>query len=120
MHAANAPAPATVLPARSELDLALRRFESAAEHLGVHRPPAIELDRLCREIATFTRELFPGAIGVDVRVDPEIPDDLYFVFEVAAVGNFEDIVQRDEEWHRRSVAVARHWPGLFRLSIDAR
>ena len=105
---------------RVDLDEAVRRFEAAAENLGVERPSSVELRRLCDQVMSFTAELFPGAMDVEVRVDPEIADDLYFVFEVLAAGSADEIVERDAEWHRRLVGVARRWPGMFRLSVDAR
>jgi hypothetical protein len=113
-------AQAAVVTARTEVEEAATRFDLAAENLGVDRPPPLELRQLCRQVAGFTAELFPGAMGVEVRVDPEIPDDLYLVFQVGATASVDEIVQRDAEWHRRLVGVARRWPGMFRLSIDAR
>ena len=118
--AAHAEARATVLPARRDLDQVLRDFEATAEHLHSSRPSAVELNHLCRQIAAMTTELFPGEIALETRVDPEIADDLYLVFEVRASGSIDEIVARDEQWHRRLLSIARNWPGLFRLSIDAR
>lgn len=103
----------------SGLDAAVLRFEAAAKSLKVNRPPQPELKQLCLRVAAFTSELFPGDLAVEIRVDPEIADDLYFVFEVRATGSLEEIVARDEQWHRRLVSIGRDWPGLFRLSIDA-
>lgn len=117
----SAPAQATVLPAaRDHLDEAVRRFEAAAEALGVERPAPAELRRLCGQVAAFTAELFPGEMTVEMRVDPEIPDDLYLVFEVDCTGSVDQIVARDEQWHRRLGSLARKWPGLFCLSVYAR
>lgn len=113
-------AQAAIVMARSAVEDAASGFESAAEKLGIDCPPAVELRQLCRQVAGFTAELFPGAMDVEVRVDPEIADDLYFVFEVLAAGSADEIVERDAEWHRRLVGVARRWPGMFRLSVDAR
>lgn len=97
----------------------VRRYVGAAGRLGIQRPAEAELADFCRQVATFTMALFPGKLTVDMRVDPEIHDDLYLVFEVGATGSIDEIVKLDEQWHRRLLTVAPQWPGLFRLSIAA-
>src|SRR6185437_8851081 len=117
---ASAESQAAVLTATpAMLSELVRRYVGAAVRLGIQRPAEAELADFCRQVATFTTALFPGKLRVDMRVDPEIHDDLYFVFEVGATGSIDDIVKLDEQWHRRLLAVAPQWPGLFRLSIAA-
>lgn len=112
--------PAVVLPAaRPDTDELVKRFGIAAQSLGIEQPAAAELKRLCAEVIAVTEQLFPGEMRARVKNDPEIPDDLYFVFAVRAVGDIDDLVARNDQWHRRVVKIedARH--GLFRLAIDA-
>ena len=112
---------ATVLPvAGAHLDEVVRQFEAAAGNLGVELIPPAELRQLCRQVASFTAELFPGGMAIEMRVDPEIRDDLYLVFEVVGTGDVDNLVACDEQWHRHVLLAARQWPGLFRLLIDAR
>jgi hypothetical protein len=118
--ATHAKAITTVLPARIELAQVVGEFEAVAERLAIARPSVPELHELSRQVACLTMELFPGEMEVEVRGDPEIPNDLYLVFEVRANGRIDDIVACDEQWHRRLLSISRNWPGLFRLSIDAR
>lgn len=100
-------------------EAAVKEFELAADTLGISRPSARELDEMCRETAAVTGELFGNDWFVEIRVDPEIRDDLYFVFDVRATGSVDELVALDRQWHRRLLPVGRKWPGLFRLSIDA-
>lgn len=106
--------------ARCDLAEVVREFDAAAKRFAAAHPARADLSDLFRKVVAFTTELFPGDMSVETRVDPEIPDDLYLVFEVSATGSVDEIVARDEQWHRRLLSVARPWPGLFRLSIDAR
>lgn len=109
-----------LLPAvRFDLDETVRRFEAAAESLGVERPDSAELRRLCGQVAMFTAKLFPGELRIRVKNDPEIPDDLYFVFAVRATGEIDAIVSRNDQWHRRIMQTEGNRHGLFRLAIDA-
>lgn len=81
--AADAHAQATVFPTAAPvldepvLDEIVRRFEAAARDCRVEAPAPTELLSLCGQVATFTRELFPGEMIIGVKNDPEIPDDLY-------------------------------------------
>ena len=80
--AAHAEAQATVLPAaRPDIDEVARQFDAAAESLGIERPAPAELRQLCRQVAAFTGEVFPGEMAIEIRVDPEIRDDLYLVID---------------------------------------
>lgn len=90
-----------VAPFDRQVDDAVREFESGAQWLGVPRPPTAELRELCRKVAAFTAELFPAGLTIKVRNDPEIADDLHFVFDVATSGDVDEIVARDNEWHFR-------------------
>lgn len=74
---------------------------------------------MCGEVAAFTAELFPGELKIRVKNDPEIADDLYFVFAVRATGDVDDIVCRNDLWHRRVMQIEAKRHGLFRLAIDA-
>ena len=100
-------------------DALVKEFESAAETLGVARPSTAELYTMCGQAAEVTDELFSGDWTVEIRVDPEIRDDLYFVFKACAAGSVDDLAARDGQWHRRLLPIGCKWPGLFRLSIDA-
>ena len=118
--AANARSTATILPAgRRDFNEVVREFETAAASLGTAHPSLAELSDLCRQAAAFTAELFPGGMEIRVKNDPEIPDDLYFVFAVRATGSVDDIVARNDQWHRCVARTEGKWHGLFRLAIDA-
>lgn len=118
---ANAPSPAVVLPpVGPNLDETIRRFEAAAEIFGVTPPPAPELRRLCGQVVDFTAELFPGEMRVEVKNDPEIPDDVFFRFGVDATGTIDDIAARNDEWHARVCRLPARFSGMFRLSIAVR
>lgn len=95
---------------------AVRQFMAMADELGVSRPPEMELRDVCRSVAEATAALFPGGLGVHVDRDREIPDDIYFVFDVGASGQVEDILALDKEWHRRLHRVAGRFAELFCLS----
>ena len=66
---------------------------SAARASSTTHPSQAELSDLCRQAAAFTAELFPGGMEIRVKNDPEIPDDLYFVFAVRATGSVDDVLR---------------------------
>jgi hypothetical protein len=87
--------------------------------LGVEPPAPAELRRLCGEVTAFTADLFPGEMQVRVKNDPEIPDDLYYVFAVRGTGTVDELVARNDQWHRHVMRTEGHRHGLFRLAVDA-
>jgi hypothetical protein len=105
---------------RPDVNEAIRCFEAAAGELGINRPSTTELARLCEEVAVVTEELFPGGMQIVVRNDPDIPDDLYFVFNVGAEGDLANIAARNDEWHGRVCRMPVAFCGVFRLSIAVR
>lgn len=115
------PSEAVVLAgARSDLDQLVQRFEEAAKGLGVEPPTSVDLRNLCNSVAAFTAELFPGKMRLDVKNDPEIPDDIFFRFAVDATGAIADIAARNDEWHARVCGLPARFSGMFRLSIAVR
>jgi hypothetical protein len=117
---AHAEVQAAVVPVGGpNLEEAVRRFVEFAKELDIGAPPSQELNELCRQVAAFTGDLFPGEWAVKVKNDPEIPSDLYFVFAVRAAGTIDDVVARNDQWHRSVVGVEGKRHGLFRLAIDA-
>jgi hypothetical protein len=121
VNTADAPGHAVVMPsARPDLDELVQRFECAAESLAVEPPPSPELRQLCSQVAGFTAELFPGEMRVEVKNDPEIPDDIFFRFGVDAMGTIDDIAARNDEWHARVCRLPARFSGMFRLSVTVR
>lgn len=105
---------------RLDVNEAIRRFETAAAALGIERQSLTDLTRHFEEVTGFTEELFPGNMQVVVRNDPDIPDDLYFVFNVIADGDLADIAARNDDWHGRVCRMPVAFCGVFRLSIAVR
>lgn len=110
--------PTMRVAAPPDIDEAVRRFQAAAESLGVDHLTNAELTRLCAEVAAFTADLFPGELRIRVKNDPEIPDDLYFVFAVRATGDLDRVAAQNDQWHRRIMRSEGSRHGLFRLAID--
>ena len=119
--AADALAQAALLPtAAPDVDEIVRRFQTAARDFRIEAPAPTELLSLCAQVATFTRELFPGEMRMRVKNDPEIPDDLFFQLHVEATGDIDDIAARHDQWHARLCRFPSKFCGLFRLSIAVR
>jgi hypothetical protein len=74
-------------------------------------------DLTLQQVLTLTREIFPGEVRVYEAEDPEIPGDRYHVFEVTADGPVDQVMTRDEQWHRRLCQLPDRIPGRYRLSI---
>ena len=68
----------------------------------------------------LTQSLFPGHVRVEVEQDPEIPDDSYLVFNVAAEGTLADIVSGRLLWHDRVRELIPESSQRLRLSVEAR
>ena len=112
---------AAVIPAvRPNADDLVREIQSAAHQLGCRCPSSSDLSDLCRQVLGFTVEIFPGEPCIQVRNDPEIPDDLYVVFGVAATGTIDEIAAKNDDWHARVSRLPSKFSGLFRLSIAVR
>ena len=85
--------------------------------LGIHHSPEPSLaDRFLKAIA-IARDLFPGEVEIEDRVDPEVPDLRYVVVSVHAKGDLEEIVDRQCEWHRRLDEVSDPAMRAVRLSV---
>lgn len=123
-HATAADNQTPVMPSvaryEQQVDDAVTEFEAGTYWLRVPRPPTAELRDVCRKVAAFTAELYPDGMVIKVRNDPEITDDIYFVFHVVDSGSEDDIVARDNEWHRRLRQVVDRQAELFCLSIATR
>lgn len=117
-HAATPPA--TTAPGGRVFKAAIQHFIDTADALGAPRPGSKELLELVDQIAGFAHELFPGKLVVETGVDPEMRDDVCLLFHVDAAGTVEDVLALEDAWLRRVISIAPGWPGLFRLSIDAR
>lgn len=70
-----------------------------------------------QQVLALTREIFSGELRVYEAEDPEIPGDRYQVFEVTAEGTVDEVMTRDEQWHRRLCQLPDRIPGRYRLSI---
>jgi|GEM_PF-5729432 len=70
-----------------------------------------------RQLRVIASELFE-IVSVDFEVDPEIPGTEYFVINVSAAGDLEEISQRQTEWYRRTYTTLKDCSEFVRLSID--
>lgn len=110
-----------VVPAarhEQNLDGAIREFTAMVDELEIERPSDDELRGLCQRVAEMSVELFPGDLVVKVERDWEIPDDIYFVFNVRATGSGEEIAARSHQWHVKLGPAAGKRAELFCLSFD--
>ena len=99
-----------------EIKVRVRGLERAVKDLreGGSRSPS---DPTMDQVLALTREIFPGEVRVYESEDPEIPGDRYHVFEVRAEGPVDDVMTRDEQWHRRLCELRDRTPGRYRLAI---
>jgi hypothetical protein len=74
-------------------------------------------DAMIEHVLALTREIFPGEVRVYEVEDPEIPGNRYHVFEVSTEGPVDEVMARDELWHRRLCQLPNRSPGRYRLSI---
>lgn len=112
-----------VVPASRQeqnFDEAIRDFASMVDEIGITRPSDDELRDLCQRVAMMTVEIFPGELVVKAERDWEIPDDIYFVFNVRVTGSVDDIAARIQQWHTNLGPAAGRQDGLFCLSFDVR
>lgn len=105
-------------PADPALEEVVSKFQAAAESLAIAPLDPVTLNELCRQVAVFTAELFPGEMRGMVKNDPEILEDLYFVYRVRATGDLDHLAALNDLWHRRLLTLKGRRPGLFWLSID--
>lgn len=105
-------------PAGTDVEEAVRTFQSAAASLAIAPLDAGVLKGLCQQVAVFTSELFPGEVRIMVKNDPDIPQDLYFVFRVRSKAGVDELAALNDQWHRRLLMLKGRRSGLFRLAID--
>jgi hypothetical protein len=69
-----------------------------------------------RKVGEFTHQLFHAAVSMAPELDPETNEALVSV-SVAASGSVEELVAKNDRWHREIVGIAgAEHP--FRLIID--
>jgi hypothetical protein len=78
---------------------------------------ATGIDTMAKAIR-LTQSLFPGQVRVEVEQDPELPDDSYLVFNVAARGTPAEIVNRRLQWHEQVHELIPERAQRLRLSVD--
>jgi hypothetical protein len=78
---------------------------------------ATGVDTMAKAIR-LTQSLFPGQVRVEVEQDPELPDDSYLVFNVAAEGTLAEIVSRRLQWHDQVRELLPERAQRIRLSVD--
>ncbi len=99
-----------------EIKVRVRGLEQAVVNLR-QGESCLSSDLTTQQVLALTREIFPGEVRVYDAEDPEIPGDRYQVFEVTAEGPADEVLTRDEQWHRRLCQLADRIPGRYRLSI---
>lgn len=114
--AAQRQSPLITTPHGNRVEEAVREFETLAHEVGVGRITSQALREVCRQVADLTDTIFPGENRIEVRGDPEIPEELHFTFEVAATG-VNDAVAKNDEWHRSLRRAVGGRAVLFCLSI---
>ena len=103
---------------RSEMERRLTRLESQFQS-GPPQPTYFEVRAALETVMQITREVFPSTdFKCAEREDPE-SDDRHFEIRVPDRGTIPEILARDDEWHRRLLAIPSPTRGLFRLLIDA-
>ena len=65
-----------------------------------------------------TREIFGDDFRVVVEEDAEIPDNRCLVFEVKTRGEVDEVLVKQNEWHRRCGRLAWESARFFRISVD--
>lgn len=112
---------APVFPAARQecnFDEAIGEFTSMVDEMGIARPSDDELRNLCRQVAKVSLDLFPGKLIVKVRPDPEIRGEVFFIFNVRASGNPDEIAGRIWQWHINLRQAVGKGAELFCLSFD--
>ena len=110
--------------AELQRDVRELRRELAALRAEKERPEngnSEVLPHALKQFIDMTNKLVPGELSVENSVDPDYPDTIHVVFNVAAQNKPNDanaIIDTEIEWHRRARAI---FPGAtchFRLAID--
>ena len=79
-------------------------------------PERLEDSEEYRQVLALTQRLFPGPINIRRQQDPELPEE-YVVFEVHALGTFDEVMVLDYEWHRELGTLAPVGFFLYRLAV---
>jgi hypothetical protein len=89
-----------------------REVVETAQCLGVAR--------YLPEVVAFTAEIFDGISDVRVEPDPEIPEEVFIIFDVPVTESVEDILDKERKWSRRLLAAIPRAPRPFSLAVDYR
>lgn len=71
------------------------------------------------EVVRLTRKLFPGEVRVEFEQDPELPGELYVVFNVVAEGDLEDCINRRLTWRQQVYWLVPARADQLKLSVAA-
>lgn len=110
--AANPPEPSVAL-----LERRVQALEEWIEANHASTTRTADLSSLMADVVRITKELFPGAVSVQVMYDPEYPQQGFTVIEAQASGSIEQVVDRRAEWHKRVTTLSPHCSTL-RLTLD--
>jgi hypothetical protein len=66
----------------------------------------------------MTRQIYAGPIETATEEDCEIPDDWYFVFRVHDQGHINQLLERNERWHRGLLQFPSNVRTRFVISVD--
>ena len=75
------------------------------------------LAAVLQNIQDISEKLFPGPVTYEHSADPEGEGCDYFVFDVAAAGEFADYRDRMIQWHDEVDRIAPDRRGEFRLIV---
>ena len=79
---------------------------------------AQSIEKELESMVKTTAEIFGGDVRVVVEEDAEIAGDRYLLFEVKARGDVDEVVKKENEWHRRCARFGWESARFFRLGVD--
>jgi hypothetical protein len=93
---------------------------STVSHEVMETAQRLGVVRYLPEVIAFTAEIFDGISDVRVDPDPELPEEVFIIFEVPVTGSVGDILDKERKWSRRLLQAVPRAPRPFSLAMDYR
>lgn len=101
-------------PANPQIPLFVTGPRSDVASFTFEKGIAAEVDAMMH----CTRQIFGKDVRLILEQDAEIDDDLHLLFEAKCVGEIDEVLEKENEWHDQGLVLAPNALQFLRLFVD--